>query len=122
MAMRCKVCGAPTGSDRDDLCYKHRKKENIRIPINTPSHETISEEKTEYKSSGSSTFPIAAIAIAALVFLVVLTVYGQVQSSMNISSMGMSAGVVNLINLIPLVLVGAVIIGIISMVFRMTSY
>lgn len=62
---------------------------------------------------------ISGLAIAALVFLIVLTVYGQVQSNLNTTPF--SNGVVNLINLIPLVLVGAVIIGIISMAFRMSQ-
>ena len=62
---------------------------------------------------------IAGVAIATLVFLIVLTVYGQVQASLNTSVF--SAGVVNLINLIPLVLVGAAIIGIIVVAFRMSA-
>jgi hypothetical protein len=60
---------------------------------------------------------IAGVAIASLVFLVVLTVYGQVQSNLNMTVF--SAGVINLINLIPLVLVGAAIIGIIVVAFRL---
>ena len=59
---------------------------------------------------------IATIAIAALVFLIVLTVYGQVRSSLNLAPF--DAGTVNLINLIPLVLVGAVIIGIVVVALR----
>jgi len=62
---------------------------------------------------------IAGVAIATLVFLIVLTVYGQVQSSLNTAVF--SAGVVNLINLIPLVLVGAAIIGIIVVAFRLSA-
>jgi len=62
---------------------------------------------------------IAGVAIATLVFLIVLTVYGQVQSSLNLAVF--SAGVVNLINLIPLVLVGAAIIGIIVVAFRLSA-
>ena len=59
---------------------------------------------------------IATIAIAALVFLIVLTVYGQVRSNLNLSPF--DAGTINLINLIPLVLVGAVIIGIVVVALR----
>ena len=62
---------------------------------------------------------IAGIAIATLVFLIVLTVYGQVQSSLNMSVF--SSGVQNLINLIPLVLVGSAIIGIIVVAFRLSA-
>jgi len=62
---------------------------------------------------------IAGVAIATLVFLIVLTVYGQVQSSLNTAVF--STGVVNLINLIPLVLVGAAIIGIIVVAFRLSA-
>lgn len=62
---------------------------------------------------------IAAVAIATLVFLIVLVVYGQVQSNLNTTPF--SSGVVSLINLIPLVLVGAAIIGIIVVAFRMAA-
>lgn len=62
---------------------------------------------------------IAGVAIATLVFLIVLTVYGQVQASLNTAVF--DAGVVNLINLIPLVLVGAAIIGIIVVAFRLSA-
>jgi len=62
---------------------------------------------------------IAGIAIAALVFLVVLVIYGQVQTAMNINVFG--AGVQNLINLIPLVLVGSVLVGIIIMAFKLSN-
>jgi len=62
---------------------------------------------------------IAGVAIATLVFLIVLTVYGQVQANLNMDMFG--AGVINLINLIPLVLVGAAIIGIIVVAFRLSA-
>ena len=62
---------------------------------------------------------IAGVAIATLVFLIVLTVYGQVQSSLNTDVF--SAGVVNLINLIPLVLVGSAIVGIVVVSFRLSA-
>ena len=62
---------------------------------------------------------IAGVAIATLVFLIVLTVYGQVQSNLNM--LVFDAGVRNLINLIPLVLVGAAIIGIIVVAFRLSA-
>jgi len=62
---------------------------------------------------------IAGVAIATLVFLIVLTVYGQVQSSLNL--LVFDVGVRNLINLIPLVLVGAAIIGIIVVAFRLSA-
>lgn len=59
---------------------------------------------------------IAGIAIAALVFLIVLTIYGQVTSNLNTAPF--SSGVVALINLIPLVLVGSVLIGIVAFAFN----
>jgi len=62
---------------------------------------------------------IAGVAIATLVFLIVLTVYGEVQAALNIAVF--DAGVQNLINLIPLVLVGAAIIGIIIVAFRLSA-
>ena len=62
---------------------------------------------------------IAGVAIATLVFLIVLTVYGQVSSNLNTAVF--SSGVTNLINLIPLVLVGAAIIGIIVVAFRLSA-
>ena len=62
---------------------------------------------------------IAGVAIATLVFLIVLTVYGQVQASLNMDVF--DDGVENLINLIPLVLVGAAIIGIIVVAFRLSA-
>ena len=63
---------------------------------------------------------IAGVAIATLVFLIVLTVYGQVVYSLNASNV-FTPGVVNLINLIPLVLVGAAIIGIVIVAFRLSA-
>lgn len=62
---------------------------------------------------------IAAVAIATLVFLIVLTIYGQVQQSLNLAVF--STGVQSLINLLPLVLVGAAIIGIVVVAFRLTQ-
>ena len=60
---------------------------------------------------------ISSVAIATLVFLIVLTIYGQVSSNLNTAPF--TAGVVNLINLIPLVLVGSAIIGIVAIAFRL---
>ena len=62
---------------------------------------------------------IAGVAIATLVFLVVLVVYGQVTTSLNTAVF--STGVQNLITLIPLVLVGAAIISIIVVAFRLSA-
>lgn len=62
---------------------------------------------------------IAAVAIATLVFLIVLVIYGQVQTSLNTDVF--SSGVTNLINLIPLVLVGSAIISIIIVAFRLSA-
>lgn len=65
---------------------------------------------------------IAAVAIATLVFLIVLTVYGQVYATQTNSGLlnggQYGSGVPNLLALIPLVLVGAAIIGIIVVAFR----
>lgn len=77
-------------------------------------NKTINNFKSE-KGQGN----IAAVAIAVLVFLIVLTVYGQVSSNLN--TQPFSAGVVNLINLLPLILVGSAIVGVISLAFRMTQ-
>ena len=62
---------------------------------------------------------IAGVAIATLVFLVVLVVYGQVTTSLNTEVF--SDGVQNLITLIPLVLVGAAIISIIVVAFKLSA-
>jgi len=62
---------------------------------------------------------IAGVAIATLVFLVVLVVYGQVTTSLNTAVF--STGVQNLITLIPLVLVGAAIISIIVVAFKLSA-
>lgn len=60
---------------------------------------------------------ISNVAIATLVFLIVLTIYGQVSSNLNTDPF--STGVVSLINLIPLVLVGSALIGIVAVAFRL---
>ncbi len=60
---------------------------------------------------------ISGVAIATLVFLIVLTIYGQVSSSLNTAVF--DAGVVSLIDLIPLVLVGSALIGIVAVAFRL---
>jgi hypothetical protein len=62
---------------------------------------------------------IAGIAIATLVFLIVLVIYGNVQTSLNTAVF--SSGVTNLIDLIPLVLVGSAIISIIIVAFRLSA-
>lgn len=62
---------------------------------------------------------IAAVAIATLVFLIVLVIYGQVSSSLNTEQF--SSSVQSLIALIPLVLVGAAIIGIVVVAFRLSG-
>ena len=62
---------------------------------------------------------IAGVAIATLVFLVVLVVYGQVTTSLNTAVF--STGVQNLITLIPLALVGATIISIIVVAFKLSA-
>lgn len=62
---------------------------------------------------------IAGVAIAVLVFLIVLTVYGSVSSALNIAQF--STAVQTLIGLIPLVLVGAAIIGIVVVAFKLAQ-
>lgn len=69
----------------------------------------------EYKGQSA----IAGVAIATLVFLIVLTIYGQVSTAMNMDAF--DAGVIGLINLIPLVLVGAAIVGIVVVAFRLSA-
>jgi len=61
---------------------------------------------------------ISAVAISTLVFLIVLVIYGSVTASLNTSVF--DAGVVSLINLIPLVLVGSALIGIVAVAFRLS--
>ena len=56
---------------------------------------------------------IATTAIAVLVFLIVLVVYGEVTNALNFDVF--SSSVQSLINLIPLVLVGGAIIGIVML-------
>jgi len=53
------------------------------------------------------------------VFMIVLVVYGQVTEALNTAVF--TEGVQNLIALIPLVLVGAAIIGIIVVAFRLSA-
>ena len=62
---------------------------------------------------------IASVAIATLVFLIVLVVYGEVTGALNL--LVFSSGVQSLINLIPLVLVGAAIVGIVVVAFRLSQ-
>ena len=62
---------------------------------------------------------IAGVAIATLVFIIVMTVYGAVVQQLNTVPLG--TGAANLLNLIPLVLVGAAIIGIIVVAFRLSA-
>jgi len=83
----------------------------------------ITTTETSYSGSGfGGVSAISGVAVATLVFLIVLTVYGQVSSSLNTSALGPSSGaIMNLMNLLPLVLVGAAIIGIITMAFRLSS-
>lgn len=59
---------------------------------------------------------LTAVAISILVFLIVLTVYGQVDSALNKSVF--STAVQNLIAQIPLVLVGAALIAIVVAAMR----
>jgi len=62
---------------------------------------------------------IASVAIATLVFLIVLVVYGEVTNALNLAVF--STGVQSLITLIPLVLVGAAIVGIVVVAFRLSQ-
>lgn len=66
----------------------------------------------EQKGQGN----IQAVAIGALVFILVLAIYGSIAGSMNFNIFGVA--VVNLIGLIPLVLVGTVLIAILVNAFR----
>ena len=62
---------------------------------------------------------IASVAIAVLVFLIVLTVYGSVSSALNFGAF--TTAVTSLINLLPLVLVGSAIIGVVVVAFRLAQ-
>ena len=63
--------------------------------------------------------PIMGVALAALVFMIVMVVYSMVYSQMN--TLTFSVGVRNLIGLLPLVLVGTVIVGIIVVAFKLSN-
>jgi hypothetical protein len=90
----------------------------VKMPENIKKSKPFKLPKIDLPDMGPSA--ISGIAIATLVFLIVLTVYGQVASAINTSSVG-NASLMNLINLIPLVLVGAAIIGIILVAFRLSE-
>ena len=62
---------------------------------------------------------ISGIAIAALLFLIVMVVYAQVQGQMNLLTF--SAGVRNLIALMPLVVVASAIVSIIIVGFKLAQ-
>lgn len=68
---------------------------------------------------------IASVSIAVLVFLIVLTVYGQFTSTQTNSALMngqlFGGGVVNLINLLPLILVGSAIIVVVVSAFRLAQ-
>ena len=61
---------------------------------------------------------MGAIVGAAVVFIIMITVFGKVSSSLNTS--GLSMGLVNMINLIPLLLVGAAVMGLFVATFKIT--
>jgi len=79
-----------------------------------PSKQIIEKSK---KVPKNTSFPIVSGAITAIVFLIVLTVFGKVSASLNTSGMGTAT--LNLISLIPLILVGAAILGTVTMFFRL---
>jgi hypothetical protein len=62
---------------------------------------------------------IATVAIATLVFLIVLVVYGEVVNALNFDAF--TGAVQSLITLLPLILVGGAIIGIVVVVFRLSQ-
>lgn len=62
---------------------------------------------------------MTSVVIATLVFLVILAIYAQVQVSMNMSVF--SIGTQNLINLLPVVLIGGVIFVILVSGFQMSQ-
>jgi hypothetical protein len=62
---------------------------------------------------------LAGIAIAALVFIIVLVVYGEVANALNMAVF--TTSVQNLIDLIPLVLVGAALIFIVITALRFSQ-
>jgi len=125
-------------SKYDEVVKKKIKKKKV-IDSNFAKYDVVTKAMSENEKSSSSTthtldntdvsnknlvsidspVSMAGIAIATLMFLIVLTVYGQVQATINTSVF--DSGVENLINLIPLVLVGAIIIGIISVGFRLSN-
>jgi hypothetical protein len=75
--------------------------------------------KMNYLKEKAGQAAIATIAIATLVFLIVLVVYGEVSTALNFAVF--STAVQSLINLLPLILVGGAIIGIVVVVFRLTQ-
>jgi len=73
---------------------------------------------------------ISQVAIATLGFLIVFAIFGQflsittgtLQTNTNVFiSAGFNAGLISLINLFPLVLIGAAIITIVVVAFRMSG-
>jgi hypothetical protein len=59
---------------------------------------------------------LSAIAISTLVFLIILVVYGEVENALNMDVF--SASVQDLIDLIPLVLVGSALVFIVVAALR----
>lgn len=96
----------------------------VKIPIYVKKQiktDSIKVETQNYDSGPSfgGISSIVGIAVAGIVFLMVLTIYGSIASSLNTSVLGSTSS--SLINLIPLVLVGAAIIGVITMAFRLST-
>lgn len=64
---------------------------------------------------------ISGIIMPIIMLMVGFTVFGQVSSALNTTALGSSsAAVMSMMNLIPLVLVAAVVIGIITTAFRIS--
>lgn len=62
---------------------------------------------------------IAGVAIATLVFMIVMVVSQNVINALNLSLF--SDGVANLLNLIPMILFGAAIVSILVVAFRLSA-
>jgi len=92
----------------------------IPISKDNPKKSKIKTKKIHKKINVSNIIDsptnIGSIAIATLMFLIVLTIFGSVSSALNTATIS-DAGL-SFLNLTPLVLVGAAIIGIVGLSFK----
>jgi hypothetical protein len=90
-------------------------------PVYSDQHTEITpavivEPKEEPSYSSGSPMNVASLAIFAVVGLIMITVFGSVYSALNTTAL--PAGTESMLGLIPIIMVGAVMIGIITMVLK----